>query len=326
METCSLQDLWEEHAFDWDLETRAMLEHSLRPSTMRAYDGILTRFSRFCEQQGYSYFPTTTTAVAHFFRDITSSVERPGSTLITASAAIAAMYKGSEHSDPTKSQLLTMLKQAIISTGTKRPRFSTPVFPIERLTDHLITFGNNNTMSIDKLRTKTISLLALVGLYRPADLALLQLQHLEFVINGVNIANFGGKTDKNRDGIPTTITRASDQLLCPVAALESYIARTTARRSTLSEPSIFIYLDGNKANKLSDQRVASILKAGLQAAGIDEATARSFRKTGASAAINKGVDPDLIMKLGRWRSVDVFYRHYVNWDRADLTDTILAGN
>jgi integrase len=303
-----------------------MLEHSLRPSTLKAYDGILTRFRRFCEQQGYSYFPTTTTAVAHFLRDISSTVERPGSTLITASAAIAAMYRGSEHCDPTKSQLLTMLKQAITNTGTKRPRVSTPVFPIDRLTAYLITLGENNIMSVDKLRSKTISLLALVGLYRPADLALLQLQHLEFTHSGVNISNFGGKTDKNRDGIPTMITRASDPHLCPVTALECYISRTAARRATLPDSPVFIYLEGNTANKLSDQRVATVLKNTLRAAGIDEATARSFRKTGASSAINKGVDPDLVMKLGRWRSVDVFYRHYVDWEQAGLTDTILAEN
>ena len=59
------------------------------------------------------------------------------------------------------------------------------------------------------------------------------------------------------------------------------------------------------------------------AADIEETTARSFRKTGASTAINKGMDPDLIMKLGRWKSVDVFYKHYVDWEKASLTDAIL---
>jgi len=107
-----LQDIWEEHAIEWDLETRALLEHSLRPSTLRSYDSILSRFRRFCTQYEYSFFPTSTAAVAHFFRDIAKDSERPGPTLITASAAIAGMYKGSPHQDPTKSDLLTMLKQA----------------------------------------------------------------------------------------------------------------------------------------------------------------------------------------------------------------------
>ena len=65
------------------------------------------------------------------------------------------------------------------------------------------------------------------------------------------------------------------------------------------------------------------MKTTLMKAGINETTARSFRKTGASTAINKGAEPDLVMKLGRWKSVDVFYKHYVDWAQADLTDAIL---
>ena len=52
-------------------------------------------------------------------------------------------------------------------------------------------------------------------------------------------------------------------------------------------------------------------------------TARSFSKTGASTAINKGVDPDLVMKLGRWKSPEVFFKHYVDWEQSSLTDAIL---
>ena len=74
---------------------------------------------------------------------------------------------------------------------------------------------------------------------------------------------------------------------------------------------------------LSAERVAKIMTMTLVAAGIEETTARSFRKTGASTAINKGVDPDLAMKLGRWKSPEVFFKHYVDWEQSSLTDAIL---
>ena len=124
VETSSLQDIWQEHANDWDIETRALLADSLRPSTLHSYDGVLKRFDRFCTDN-YFYFPTTTAAVAHFLRDISSKSTRPGPSLITASAAIAGMYKGSLLNDPNKSQLLSILKQAIVNTGTKQPRKNT---------------------------------------------------------------------------------------------------------------------------------------------------------------------------------------------------------
>ena len=290
---------------------------------MNSYDGVLKRFDRFCTDNDYQYFPTTTAAVAHFFRDISSKSIRPGPSLITASAAIAGMYKGSAHSDPTKSQLLTMLKQAIVNTGTKQPRKNTPTFPISKLTSYLSELGEDDTLEVKTLRAKAIVLLALVGLFRPSDLERIKLDHLNFGPNSVVIANFGGKTDKDMAGIPTTITGSSSVLLCPVRALHNYITRTEQNRQRLSEKSIFLYLNDKQAEPLGSQRIAKIMTLTLQAAGIDDTTARSFRKSGASAAINKGTDPDLIMKLGRWKSVDVFYKHYVDWDKADLTDTIL---
>jgi len=317
-----LQDIWEEHAIEWDLETRALLEHSLRPSTLKSYDSILARFKRFCTANHYNYFPTSTPAVAHFFREISKDVERPGPTLITASAAIAGMYKGAAHDDPTKSQLLTMLKQALVNTGTKRPRRNTPVFPVQKLTDYLIELGPNNALDLKTLRAKAVCLLALVGLFRPSDLELIKLDHLTFSESAVSIANFGGKTDKDMAGIPTTITRSSSDRLCPVRTLQDYITKTKATRDRIPDHPVFLYLN-KLAEPLGSQRIAKVMSLTLKEAGIDNTTAKSFRKTGASTAINKGADPDLVMKLGRWKSVDVFYKHYVDWDQADLTNVIL---
>ena len=297
----------------------------MRLSTLNSYDGVLKRFHRFCINNNYNYFPTTTAAVAHYFREISEKSERPGPSLITASAAIAGMYKGSQHADPTKNQLLTMLKQAIVNTGTKRPRTNTPVFPVDQLTEHISSWGDNSKLNIGQIRAKAICLLALVGLFRPSDLTLINLGHLTFSDTGVSIKNFGGKTDKDMAGIPTTITRASDILLCPVAALQNYIDKTKTTRESMEQKPVFVYLN-NRPERLGSQRIANIMKTTLMKAGIDDTTARSFRKTGASTAINKGADPDLVMKLGRWKSIDVFYKHYVDWAQADLTDAILSSN
>jgi len=74
------------------------------------------------------------------------------------------MYKGSNKQDPTGNQLITLLKQSIINTGTKKPRKNTPTFPIDKLTSYLAGLGDNFIMPEKSLRMKTIALLALVGL------------------------------------------------------------------------------------------------------------------------------------------------------------------
>ena len=305
VETSSLQDIWQEHANDWDIETRALLADSLRPSTLHSYDGVLKRFDRFCTDN-YSYFPKTTAAVAHFLRDISSKSTRPGPSLITASAAIAGMYKGSLLNDPTKSQLLSMLKQAIVNTGTKQPRKNTPTFPINKLTHYISELAEDSTLDVKTLRTKAIVLLALVGLFRPSDLERIKLTHLNFSSNSVIIVNFGGKTDKDMAGIPTTIKESSSALLCPYVHSRTTFSGPN-RTVSVSEKPVFLYLNGKHPEPLGKQRIAKIMTRTLQAAGIDDTTARSFRKSGASAAINKGTDPDLVMKLGRWKSVDIFF-------------------
>jgi len=234
------------------------------------------------------------------------------------------MYKGAPHEDPTKNELLIMLKQALVNSGTKRARRNTPTFPIDKLTSYISDLGPNESMTLEKLRAKTICLLALVGLFRPSDLEILTMNQITFSETSASFSNFGGKTDKDMAGIPTTITAASLIHLCPVAALTSYINRTQEIRVKISNQPLFIYLNAKTPATLGRQRIAKIMTQTLQNAGIDDTTARSFRKSGASTAINKGADPDLVMKLGRWKSVDVFYKHYVDWDRADLTNSILG--
>ena len=67
VETRSLQDLWEEHANDWDLETRALLAHALRPSTLQN-DSVLKRFHTFCGLHDYDFFPYNNCSRGSFFQ------------------------------------------------------------------------------------------------------------------------------------------------------------------------------------------------------------------------------------------------------------------
>jgi len=263
-------------------------------------------------------------AIRRIFRSLAEESERPGPILLIASAAIANMYKG--RADPTKDEMLKLLKQALIRINTKKPRLVTPVFPVDQLCQYLRTLGDNTTMPIDQLRSKTMALLALVGLFRPSDLAKMTADLVTISDSSIAFINWGGKTDKSRDGLPTTITCADDPVLCPVKAFQSYFSRTAETRNSIGKQPIWFSLVKGDLKGLSADRVAKLLKTTLENAQIDEVTARSFRTTGASAAIKAGADPDLIMKLGRWKSSEVFFKHYVNWEDAALTNIILPSS
>lgn len=56
------------------------------------------------------------------------------------------------------------------------------------------------------------------------------------------------------------------------------------------------------------------MKQAISLAGLDGCgySAKSFRPTAATTAINLGCNPDTVRKIGRWHSMDVFYEHYVH--------------
>ena len=40
--------------------------------------------------------------------------------------------------------------------------------------------------------------------------------------------------------------------------------------------------------------------------------AKCFRRTGATIAVETGCDPEVAMRLGRWKTRSVFFDHYVH--------------
>ena len=65
----------------------------------------------------------------------------------------------------------------------------------------------------------------------------------------------------------------------------------------------------------------AIVLAGLGGRGF---SAKSFRPTGATAAVENGLDSEMIRKVGRWKDLNVFYAHNVHARTPEqFTDEIL---
>jgi integrase len=63
------------------------------------------------------------------------------------------------------------------------------------------------------------------------------------------------------------------------------------------------------AATVSDVMAEAIGKAGLSELGFSP---KDFRPTGATTVMQAGIYPSVVMSLGRWKTTDVFYRHYVH--------------
>ena len=132
------------------------------------------------------------------------------------------------------------------------------------------------------------------------------------------------KNDYRRDGFEVNIPAASNPKIDPVRAIRCYIQRTKYIRPkslplflSLKEP--FEGLGSTSIARVLDK---AIVLAGLGNQGF---SAKHFHPTGATTAIEKGLNPDSVMRTGRWRSRETFENHYVHvFPVRSFTDTILS--
>ena len=163
------------------------------------------------------------------------------------------------------------------------------------------------------LRFKTVTLLALVLMTRPSDLApkaklfdpqsmtsksvVLSVDDIHFNDQGsVTITFCGIKNDTQRQGFDVSIPPSSDIVLDPVSCLRTYIAKTVQYRKSQDNPLLISLKAPFKA--ISADTVGSILEESIRMAGLGDQgfTAKSFRPTGATIAVSQGILPETVMK------------------------------
>ena len=211
--------------------------------------------------------------------------------------------------------------------------------PVSALTDLFRSWPNNNDLEINKLRAKSLALLALVCMLRPSDVApgaelfnpeTNTTSGFEFTVNDVEflddhmLVNLHGiKNDYQRRGFQVKIHRATEPLVCPVLSLQEYIDRTSQWRTPDNQ---HVFLALNSPHKgLTAKSIAKILNKVIEDAGLTGYSAKDFRPTGATSALQAGIHDAAVMKVGRWKSVDVFREHYVHFQTpVDFTDKIIA--
>ena len=198
--------------------------------------------------------------------------------------------------------------------------------PVKAFQDAFLKLGENSELSIATLRIKSIALLSLALMLRPSDVAPkgmrvdenLQVLKMEFKMNQLQFNDDGSltvwlhgiKNDASRDGFQVCIPKGDIPKTDPISALKAYISRTSNFRAV--DGPVFISL--NKPYRaISSVTVAKDLEAAIRIAGIDNKkySAKCFRPTGATTAIEAGCDPENVRSVGRWKNREVFQEHYV---------------
>ena len=188
---------------------------------------------------------------------------------------------------------------------------------------------------------KAVTLVALSFMIRPSDIAprtelfdpvsskispyILSRKNVNFHTDGsLSLTFFGIKNDPNRSGFEVRIPPSENAKVDPVSTLKCYIERTS--QLTSADGPVFLSLTkpyiGIKADTVSKILLNAINCVGLGDQGYK---AKCFRPTAANAAIRAGCEPDMAMYVGRWKTKEVFYNHYVHsFPEKSYTDGVLS--
>ncbi len=330
LEDIRLESLWRQNleCLGWSERATAQLPLCLARSTLHSYNVILQQLYQFCSENNYDYPPTISSCVANFFCHLADRSTRPQSIISTASAAMGHLFASYGMDNLTRDTHVVLLKTALIKSSTRTSMSYSQVMPMCDFIDLFDSWPDNNDLCTKQLRQKTVCLLSLSLMLRPSDIApksvwfdpetcsenkhVFSVKQIQFLPDeSAKITFFGIKNDTQRTGFEVVLPKHDVPKLDPIRCLKDYIERTASVRPA-GEP-VFLALR-RPHNAIDASTVSRVLEECIQLAGLSGRgySAKSFRPTGATSAIDKGIDPQIVQKLGRWKTSDVFYKHYVH--------------
>jgi len=343
VENRCLADLWQAKAksLGWSDRAAKQLIFAWAPSTLQLYDRMSSKFIAICHDKNPLY--ATHCDVAKFLCIIADSSDRPASQLKNAIAALNNLYGALDIQSPAHHPDIGRLSCALTKSATIKPASRTAIMPLKPFYDMFCSWSDNQELPLDKLRLKAVTLMAITFMARPSDLApmgmtfdpitmctknqVLSTNNIVFNDDGsMCVRFFGTKNDSTRTGFEVNVPKAKDHKVDPVNCVKVYIDRT-CRVRPIDDAPLFIALK-SPYKAINSSSIARILGNAIQLAGLDNHifSAKNFRPSAATAAVNSDVSADTAMQLGRWKTKEVFLNHYV-YPRApdDYTQNLVSG-
>ena len=287
---------------------------SRRDGTCQTYESAWKRWSVWCNQRGVDPIKCPINPVldylAHLFHEGT-----PSRTIGTHRSAISAYHQpiavDSALTTTGRHPLVSALISGINNLRPPQQRYSF-TWDVELVLRLFRSWPLD--LSAKQLTMKVVTLLALIGIPRGAELKLFDLNYM---------ADFGDKyvfelvgTVKNVEGgkkpKPVEFHRHSeDAKLCPMSCIDKYISLTEPWR-TQGQPSAFFLCHNSPHKPASKSTFARWIKNVLLSADIDTKIfrAHSLRSASTSRALLKGLSVKEVVDHGRWSLESTWQRFY----------------
>lgn len=300
---------------------------SFSDNTIKQYNTTLKIWWTFCQSKNIDVFNPPISAVLSFLTQQFSN-GCSYSTLNSHRSAIAAVVGNNIGSDERVKRLL---KGAFKLKGPK-PKYSSTWDP--QLVLNLVgSWFPNNTLSLENITKKLVSLLAICTAHRVQTLSLIKLENIHFSQNGIkiNILDIIKTSAPDRDQPILFLPYFSEnKSICPATVLSDYISMTKNIRPEENAGKLFLTF--KKPHKsATTQTISRWIKQVLEKSGIDIKmfSAHSTRHASTSAAYAGGVNIETIRKAAGWtnssNSFTKFYNRIVT-DEGSFARSILSNN
>ena len=283
-------------------QTRAFVDATRAPNTVRAYAADCRDFLSFCDARGLQALPASSEVVALYITHLAGS--RRAVTIQRRVAAISQQHQDAGHPTPTEDRLVRKTMAGIRRTLGTAPRTKTATRT--KLRRQLVLDLPDTP---EGLRDRGLLLVGFAGALRRSELVALDRSDITFDSDGTRVLIRGSKTDQESAGDVVGLPYGEQAETCPVRALRVWLAVLPNQR-----PAVFRRMSrwGTPTRaRLTDQSVALIVKRRVVAIGQDPRlfAGHSLRAGLATSAAAGGAAERDIMQQTRHRSVAMVRRY-----------------
>ena len=290
-------------------------EDSLSANTDRNYRADVCGFWEWCKVHKKPFLPCTAVDLCEFLAE--HSDEYSTATLNRWAASVSWMhreggYLGAKNPrlDARVAETLKMIARKKKGQGTNQAKELT-IEDIQRL----VTECGKDPHQFKGLRDRALILLGFSSALRVSNLVTVEVSHLSWVIEGIELDIPSSKTDQEGKGHTVLIPKGEVPATCPVTAVKAWLNAAKIRDGAVFRRVFKSSKDPVKkmiGEGISTRAVSSILQDRLKALGYEnwkDYSSHSFRSGWATTAARAGVSMQAIMSQGNWSSATTAMRY-----------------
>ena len=291
-----------------------MLEAGWSKGTNTTYQSAWKRWHGWCSRREINPISCTVQPFLEFLTSLFKEGLRYR-TINTIRSAISMTHDHIEGIPMGQHPLVTRLLKGVYNSRPPQPRYLA-TWDVDVVIRYFQSLGENETLTLKQLSQKLSLLMALVEASRVSELHALDLRYRSYRPEGVlfQLPTLGKK--RKVGGPPKQLMFGafpSDSRLCVMKCLRQYEMDTrTYRKNDPASPQP-LFLSYVKPHKpVTSQRLANWLKEILGKAGIDTTVfkAHSVRGASSTAAADKGVHIEDILRTADWSTDSTFRKFY----------------